>query len=287
MNKASKIFIWLLIAAAALAAAAAGIWKYNIALNKTVRLTEYTFDTDKIPYAFDGYKLIVISDIHNADFSDQIVSMINSQQPDAVLFTGDLVQLPDDDLTNTIKILDETADLIPTYVISGNHESQNFSYYDISCELEDHGAVFIDNKSVYLWKNNEKIRLIGVMDPPVDELDENSINKMRKTVISNTEGNEEYFTIAACHRSNAYPHLKDLPADLILSGHLHGGIIRLPFIGGVIGKSEAGLFPEYDYGMYKEGHASMIVSGGCDNNPKKRRFFNPPEILLITLKKMP
>ena len=97
---------------------------------------------------------------------------------------------------------------------------------------------------------------------------------------------EDLFTILLSHRANLYPDIKDTGVDLILSGHFHGGIIRLPFLGGIIGNDEEGdLLPKYEYGMIKEGDsATMIVSGGCDKNPKKRRFFNPPEVLLITLK---
>ena len=106
-------------------------------------------------------------------------------------------------------------------------------------------------------------------------------------------GNIEYelskrddFSILLSHRADIYPGIKDTGADLILSGHLHGGIVRLPFLGGIIGKNEKkSFFPYYEYGFYKEDDcAAMIVSGGCDKNPQKRRFFNPPEILLITLK---
>lgn len=87
------------------------------------------------------------------------------------------------------------------------------------------------------------------------------------------------------HRAGLYPEIKDTGVDLILSGDMHGGIIRLPFVGGLIGKRMQGdILPKYEYGFIQEDNASaMIVSGGCDKNPEKKRYFNPPEVVLVTL----
>ena len=100
-----------------------------------------------------------------------------------------------------------------------------------------------------------------------------------------SKADADTFSILLSHRADLYPDIKDTGVDLILSGHLHGGIVRLPFVGGLIDKDKkVSISSEYEYGVYKEdGNATMIVSGGCDKNPKKRRIFNPPEVLVITL----
>ena len=91
------------------------------------------------------------------------------------------------------------------------------------------------------------------------------------------------FSILACHRANLYPFFKDLNTNLMLSGHLHGGIVRLPGLGGIVGENME-LHPDYTYGEYDEGHTKMIVSRGCDYNLLKMRVFNGPEVLLVTLR---
>ena len=91
--------------------------------------------------------------------------------------------------------------------------------------------------------------------------------------------------ILICHRASLYPKIKDSAVDLIISGDLHGGVARLPFIGGLVGDEEKRFLPDYTSGVYKEGDAAeMIVSRGCDYNLVKMRIFNPPDIPIITLK---
>ena len=286
MKKIYKVGIALTVAIALICSSAA-LWNYNESANRLVRLTTYDYITDKIPDAFDGYKIAVISDLHNADFADQIVPMLRENNADIVIFTGDMVQLPDDDLTNTFAIADQISGEAEVFAVSGNHEAQNDFFYDITCQLYDHGITVLDDTDIYLERDSERIKLAGVMDPPaaVEEPNEEDIRHIQETIVSFSKYDPGMFTILACHRASFYPYIKDLPVDLILSGDLHGGIIRLPFLGGIIGKSE-GILPEYDYGFYQEGDgAAMIVSGGCDYNEKKRRYFNPPEVVMVTLKK--
>lgn len=256
----------------------------NDIANQNVVVTKYQFKSEKIPNSFYGTKLMVISDLHDADFSEQIVKHIKKQKPDYVLMTGDMVQLPSDSIENTLKIANEVAQMdIPIYAVSGNHDRQCGEYYRIIDELWANDVYMLENGSVILEKDDDKILLAGIKDPRHDIVTDEKIRVIR--------GNIEYelskadtFSILLSHRADLYPDINDTGVDLILSGHMHGGIIRLPFVGGLIGKSkENSMLPAYAYGEYREGEATMIVSGGCDKNPRKRRFFNPPEVLIITL----
>lgn len=263
-------------------------WRFNAEQNDQVILTEYTVSDVRIPTEMDGYKIFLISDLHNAPFAGQICRQIKDCQPDCVLLAGDLIQLPYDDpetdMKNVWALLYEVADTIPTYFVSGNHESASGNYYLIYQALKDHGVVSLEDKSNRLWKNDESIRIVGLQDPGGDVMESEDKQQMLSTLEQLMDGDTEEYTILLCHRSNAYAFLKDTPVDLMLSGHMHGGVVRLPILGGVFGNDDEAYFPAYDYGMFKESRVTLIVSGGCDKNLKKTRFNNPPETLIITLR---
>ena len=254
----------------------------NDSKNKTVSLTEYTFTHQEVPKAFAGYKIMLISDLHEAPFAEQIIGHIHRQEPDIIVFTGDMVQLPDNTIKETVKIAKEIHD-IPMYAVSGNHERLCGSYDNIIKELWGAGITPLDNDSVCIEKGRDSILLLGVKDPKDDVVSNEKVEKMCRQIKSEFPDGP-CFSVLLMHRADLYPAVKDTGVDLILSGHLHGGIIRLPFIGGIIGHEEQGFFPKYTYGFVQEGDsAGMIVSGGCDKNPDKRRFFNPPEVVMVTL----
>ncbi len=283
-----NIIKWFLIVVCALILIAVTVLSINGRMNDKVRLTEYTFSHPEIPRSFDGYRIMVISDLHNAPFSDQIIEYIRNEEPDLVVFTGDMVQLPYYNVEEASKITKAARSSAVLYAISGNHESQNECYEDIMGRLWGDGAPPLENDSVEIEKDGESILLVGARDPKSDVLSQEQIDKVKEE-ISEEITDPSVFTVVLNHRADLYPEIKDCGGDLILAGHLHGGIIRLPFVGGVIGQDtgEAGkntFFPKYDYGYFKEGDgAAMIVSGGCDQNPDKARFFNPPEVVLVKL----
>ena len=263
-------------------------WQRNAERNERVVLTEYTVSDARIPAEMDGYKIFLISDLHNAPFDKQICRQIRDCRPDSVLLAGDLVQLPYDDpetdMEHVWAILDEVADVIPTYFVSGNHEAATGAYYLIYQALKDHGAVSLEDKADRLWKNGASVRIIGLQDPGADVMQPEHKQHMLDTLARLLDGETDEYTILLCHRSNAYAFLKDAPVDLMLSGHMHGGVVRLPGVGGVVGNDDEAFFPRYDYGMFQESRVTLIVSGGCDQNAEKMRFCNPPETVLITLR---
>lgn len=278
----------LIIVISALILASAATLAINTAMNKTVKLTQYTFHHNDIPYNFDGYKIFLISDQHEAPFADQILAHIEDTRPDVIIFCGDMVQLPGYSFEETKKIAEGVGDTIPMYAVSGNHESQNEEYEHIIGNLWDAGIVWLENDSKRIKRDGDIIWLIGAKDSGKNELREEEV---QEDVISKIEGlipeDSGEFSILINHRADMYPYLKNIGVDLILSGHMHGGIIRLPFLGGVIGHDiyDSSIFPAYDYGFFSEGAAAMIVSGGCDQNVSKKRYFNQPEVVLITLDK--
>lgn len=279
-----KVLKWILISLCTLIVFALAVLFINEKVNEKVFLTEYTFEHSEIPKGFDGYKILVVSDLHEAPFSDMIIEHINEQKPDIIVFTGDMAQLPYHSIDETVKIGKAVCD-IPIYAVSGNHDTQGGAYDKIIDTLWESGVIPLDDDSVCLEKNGDTILLLGIRDPEHDMVSDKQAGEIRRQIESEFPDGP-CFSVLLSHRADLYPEIKDTSADLILSGHLHGGIIRLPFVGGLIGRSvENKLLPEYEYGLIKEENsASMIVSGGCDKNPEKKRYFNPPEVVLVTLK---
>ena len=283
MKIIKRCLLIILIFVFGLVLSVTGLYYYNEYINGRVVLTSYDYYNSEIPKSFDGYKIFMVSDLHNAPFSDDIIGLAEKTDPDIIVFCGDMVQLPDDDLTENINIIKKFKDDIPIYAVSGNHEMQNKSYWDINEKLWDEGAVLLEDDSVAIKRGEDSFLLLGVADPEADTLEEKHYDKLREEI------NEEFpdgpcFSVLLSHRADVYPEIKDTRADLILSGHLHGGVVRLPFVGGVFGRTRKVEFPQYDYGFFDDpDSADMIVSGGCDKNPKKKRVFNPPEVVLITL----
>lgn len=259
----------------------------NYKMNQEVQLTRYEYQSEKLPQGFDGYKIAVISDIHNSPYTEEFISLLNEAKPDMLLFAGDMIQQPETNLNNVTEIIKSQADKIPVYAVFGNHEASNGSKIrsNIAKELRSAGANVMFNTGEEIVKGEDSIRLIGIEDANDEFIDEETLKKIRRHVNNITRSdNGDVFNILLYHRADVYPKINDLPVNLILSGHLHGGIVRLPFVGGVFGKGET-YFPEYTSGIYKEEKTTMIVSRGCDYNPYKPRIFNPPEVVLVTLKK--
>lgn len=277
------ILIWAVTTAVVFAVAAFIVMKVNKRQIENVTVTKYTYTDPDLPNSFDGYKILVISDLHDAPFSGQIIDLIRKNKPDVIVMTGDMSQLPAGSVQESAKIGKAVGKEIPIYAVSGNHERQGDYYDEIIESWEWHNIIPLENDTAWLDSKNDSILLIGLKDPMQDDVSEERLEEMR-TFVRDAIPKKKTFTILLNHRAGLYPELKDTGVDLILSGDLHGGVIRLPFVGGLIGKDNE-LFPKYTYGVVKEkGGATMIVSGGCDKNPKKPRLLNQPELVLVTLK---
>lgn len=253
--------------------------------NTTVSVEKVDYYSDELPSQFYGYRIMCIADFHNAFYYDQIAKLVDEEQPDAILFLGDMTELSDADWDNTLRLLKSIDTDIPVFGVQGNHESMRQGARSLSSEMKRYGMKMLDNNKITLYSGDASIDLIGVNDIAEDEgsFDDSwMLEQMRVYLEGVIE--PERFTLLACHRANLYPYLNDLPADLMLSGHIHGGVVRLPKVGGLM-NVDGTLFPDYDKGFYNEGEMEMYVSSGCDFNLNKLRVLNGPSVTLLTLKR--
>ncbi len=267
--------------------------------NNTLKVTYYEVASNKVPTAFDGFKIIQLTDLQGKQYgngSRSLVKKIKDENPDIIVFTGDML---DSSSKNGDVIVDLVESLIndyPIYYISGNHEqiihlNENNKWIDLyESKLREIGVIFVDNDTTYIEKEGRKIKLSGVKldllyyssDTVLEEHDYDFTAEMIDEKIGQSE--YEYFNIMLAHTPRYFSSYSMWGADLILAGHMHGGMIRIPGVGGVFSPSNE-YFPEFDYGVYQDDSGStMIVSGGLGNSPKGFRLLNRPEIVSISLK---
>lgn len=277
-----KAFIWILSIVLLIGCLVGWI----VLADMTVELEKVDYYNADLPAEFYGYRILCISDFHDSFYFDQVGQIVNDEQPDIVLFLGDMTELSHDSWNNTIYLLQTIRDDIPMYGVLGNHEVLSPDVQEITKDLQRNGLQILNNDKITLTRDGASIDLVGVRDITDDDdgqyADSWLVEQMRVYLDTAIEPNQ--FTLVACHRASLYPLLSDMPGELMLSGHIHGGVVRLPKVGGVF-DVDGSLFPDYDKGFYDEGEMELFVSSGCDFLPTKLRVFNSPSVTLLTLKR--
>lgn len=253
--------------------------------NVTVGITHYQVASNRLPAAFDHYKIAVVSDLHHARFgknNSRLISLIEQENPDVIAITGDLIDSSQLDIGAAYNFVQTLAGIAPCYDVTGNHEAWiGEQYQELEKKLLDAGVTVLHDKAVSLTKDNVKIQIAGLDDPDFTDRDFHLQESILKTKLREMHLTEEYYVLLS-HRPEAFNAYVSENIDLILSGHTHGGQIRLPFIGGLIAPDQ-GFFPKYDAGEYIENNTTMIVSRGIGNSVIPIRFNNRPEIVIVEL----
>ena len=253
--------------------------------NTALEVTEYKFESDKLPDAFSGFRIVQISDLHNAEFGEnncELLEMLKQADPDIVVLTGDLIDSRRTNIDVAVKFATEAVKIAPTYFVSGNHEAGALNEYHILAEqLIEAGVKLLQNNSIAIERNGETITLVGIDDPAFWGREDETILPIMTEALTNLT-REDRFEVVLAHRPQYFELYAESDADLVLSGHAHGGQFRLPFLGGVYVPSQ-GLFPKYDEGVFSENGTTMVISRGLGNSRFPIRFNNRPEIVVIEL----
>ena len=260
-----------------------------------VDITKYTISNEKIPEKFNNFKIVQLSDFHSSGYKDTteiIISKIKGLKPDIIVMTGDMISWEVENIGELEKLITSLADVAPMYYVNGNHEElaeilKAEEYGAFLSSIEQLGVTFIKNNYVEISKDSQCINLYEIdipLDPPTglyvtrEQLDNNYVNDTLPEVDS------EKFNILLAHNPLFIEEYSEWGADLVLSGHMHGGIVRIPIIGVGIASPEDGYFPKYDAGKFKVNETTMIVNRGIGISSSELRIFNKPESSLITLK---
>lgn len=239
-------------------------------------------------------KLVLLSDLHNKSFgkgNDRLLATIREIEPDAVLAAGDMLTAERGaDFTNALTLMERLAESYPIYYGMGNHEYRLGLYPErypgmyegYAAGLKMAGIEPLINETAYLPAWN--IAVCGV------QIDRDYYRHFRRAPMELSylrkllgTPDREKFQLLIAHNPVYFDAYADWGADLVVSGHVHGGIMRLPFLGGVLSPSLT-LFPKYDGGMFREHGSTMILSRGLSSHTIPIRIFNPGELIVIEIK---
>ena len=262
---------------------------------KKIDVTKYTISNEKIPEEFNGFKILQLSDFHSEGYRDtteKLIDKVKNINPDIIVMTGDMVSWDMENIEEAKILVKLLAEIYPIYYVDGNHEhlaeilrlSRYNSFLDFMHEL---GVTTIKNDCIKLHKGNESINLYGI-NIPLDSATALYVNKfqLEKNYVEKTlpKADSEKFNILLAHTPTFIKQYSQWGADLVLAGHMHGGIARIPFTN--IGLLSPGrtIFPKYAAGKFKVKDSIMIVNRGIGTSSFKLRIFNNPEITVLTLK---
>ncbi len=266
-----------LIILALIAAAAAFLIKDS---REDLEISRYEVNSKKLPESFDGFKIIQLSDLHGAEFGEDgmgLVEKVKELEPDMIALTGDFVT-DEGDLAAVKKLAGRLTELCPVYFVSGNHEFGSGLAVKVRNILERAGVKYLSNEYLTISRGEDEILLGGVEDP-LAYADMLSPDELAQKM---NDAAPDAFKILLGHRNYWMTEYPELPVDLIFCGHAHGGLIRIPGVGGLIG-TDRRLFPDFDAGEYNNGRYTLIVSRGLGNSVSIPRIFNRPEIVCVEL----
>lgn len=223
-------------------------------------------------------KIIHITDYHNNNLinKNKLLQSIKDLNPHLVVLTGDMIDSRTRDLSKTISLLKEIKKINENvYFVSGNHEINNKRRDDFERRIEEIGIYNLDYKYKKMDIDGIKFNLVGIS---FNDKNYNFTNyeKMLKEFL-------EDFTILLSHSPYKALESKKLKSDLILSGHMHGGQVRLPFIGAII-SSKNGFFPKYNKGLYNVRDTKLYIDSGLGNGKFPIRAFNRIQFSYIEIK---
>ena len=271
---------WLIAAGVIIFLLLLFIWlMYDSSAN--LQVSRYEAASEKLPESFDGFTIVQLSDLHGAQFGSDgtaLAEKVRELEPDMIALTGDFVT-DEGDLDAVRQLVSELSEICPVYFVSGNHEFGSGLAQNVRQIMTDAGVKYLSNEFVSIDRGEDSIILGGVEDPLAyaDMIDPPELARRMN------EADPAAFKVLLGHRNYWMEEYPDLPVDLILSGHAHGGLVRIPGVGGVIG-TDRSLFPDYDAGEYDNGAYTLIVSRGLGNSVPVPRLLNRPEIVVVTLR---
>lgn len=264
---------------------------------KKIQVEYYDVFSGNLPSIFSGYKIAFLTDLHNTLYGKNnylLLQTIVRQKPDCIMITGDMiVGTKQFDATVSLSLLEELGKRYPVFYSMGNHEkrislyteTRHTSYRKYIQTIKTLGIHYLKNHSIRIQRKDQSICITG-LDLDLDYYAKLKKNKELK--LSYLEAllgkKEDHYTILLAHNPKYFKQYVNWGADLVLSGHIHGGIVILPFLGGVIAPSYE-LFPKYDSGQFHYKKGQMVLSRGLGVHTIKVRVWNKPELSIITLRK--
>lgn len=243
----------------------------------------YRIATDKLSKG-QSVKLVLIADLHSHIFGKEqkkLIDLIASEKPDLIALAGDIID-DKEPLIGAELLLEGIKGIAPLYYVTGNHEYYSNNMNNIKRLLKKHNVTMLQSQYKKLWVGGSPLIIGGMDDPAIKKYKGPRFDWEKKMykAFSNLDISPEY-KILLSHRPEHISAYKNMTFDLVLSGHAHGGQVRIPFLLNGLFTPNQGLFPKYAGGMYKHSELIHIVSRGVSFHLFRPRVFNPPEVVAI------
>ncbi len=293
--------VWIILAVIAVILIAAAVIEIYRELHYFV-VTHYELHPKKLSGSGSSVRIIFLSDLHNKVYgekNDVLYRAVRREKPDLILIGGDMLVGKDNvSYRPALEFVRKLPDICPVFYANGNHEQRmkeqpeqyKYSYKKYKESLKRYGVRFLENENASIRIKGMNLVVSG-LELPLDSYRKFSKASVTRTDLTKRLGFEvpssdwpigSHYYILLAHNPSYMRAYKEWGADLILSGHLHGGMIRLPGIGGII-TPQAFLFPRYSGEMREEGQQAVIVSRGLGTHTINFRLFNTAEVVSLKL----
>lgn len=251
--------------------------------NCSLQTTETALVSPALPPAFDGLRIVELADLHGRVFgrgSSRLLAAVRRAEPDLICIDGDLFD-EHTDLAMLPPLLRGLCAIAPVYYVTGNHEWRVPGLRGILAQMRTCGVTVLQDDWRVLRRGEDALIVAGTDDPcgPAER-------KTPAELIADirAEAGEAAFLLLLTHRNDQLPQWSALGVQAVLAGHCHGGVVRLPFVGGLFG-TDRRLFPAWDAGLYRQGETALYVSRGLGYTNVHFRLFNRPEVAVIVLRR--
>ena len=251
--------------------------------NCSLQTAETALVSPALPPAFDGLRIVELADLHGRVFgrgSRRLLAAVRRAEPDLICIDGDLF-VEHTDLAMLPPLLRGLCAIAPVYYVTGNHEWRVPGLRGILAQMRACGVTVLQDDWRVLRRGEDALVLAGTDDPcgPAER-------KTPAELIADirADAGEAAFLLLLAHRNDQLPQWSALGVQAVLAGHCHGGVVRLPFVGGLFG-TDRRLFPAWDAGLYRQGETALYVSRGLGYTNVHFRLFNRPEVAVIVLRR--
>lgn len=245
--------------------------------NHHLVVTQYSYHSESEQIS-GTYRIVQISDLHNASFGKdnrKLLEKIRELEPDAIVLTGDLVDSNHTNVARALAFAESAATICPVYYVTGNHEywlekQERENLFD---GLQNAGVILLKNETAHINDGGVAFSIVGLDD---HSLSDKTLQQLMQ------ELPQGEVSVVLAHEPQYLQKFADTGANLVLSGHAHGGQVRLPWVGGLVAPDQ-GFLPKYTAGEHRENNTTMIVSRGLGNSVIPLRILNDPEIVCVDI----
>ena len=280
---------WIMILLSVIAVLAVFFLTIMVIDGNRFHVVKYELSSNKIE---KEHCYAVLSDLHNKSYgnrNEKLLKAIDKLAPEGILIAGDiLTSKPGKSYEVAINLMKELAKKYPVYYGMGNHETRLFLYPEVYGDMGKNYEKELNDIRIKLMRNEslegeDHIRITGL------DMKRAYYKRFKKEPMDGNylletlgEPKEDNYEILLAHNPDYFEEYAAWGADLVLSGHVHGGMMRLPLLGGVVSPAFK-FFPKYDGGLFKQGKSVMILSRGLGMHTIPIRIFNPGELISLKL----